>query len=148
MEGGTLAGFAVAGAAGLLVAGGSVLARGRCRAPGHWHVIGTTLLMALVAAVCGVVVIGVGTDAFLEATAPSCPFSGEGNAACVELDNVGKQAAAMGLLGGIGAGVLAGLVTAWRMSRSLRLVLGGLIATLGATVLLAESIVVLILWAG
>jgi hypothetical protein len=106
-----------------------------------------TLLIALVAAVCGVLVIGVGTDAFLEATAPSCPFSGEGNAAYVELDTVGKQAAAMGLLGGMAAGVLAGLATAWRMSRSLRLVLGGLVATLGATVLLAESIVVLILWA-
>lgn len=123
-----------------------MLARGRRPAPGIERVIGTTLLIALVAAMCGVVVIGVGTDAFLEATA-SCTFNAEGNAACVELDNAGKQAAAMGLLGGIGAGVLAGLVTAWRMSRSLRLVLGGLIATLGATVLLAESIFVLVLWA-
>jgi hypothetical protein len=33
------------------------------------------------------------------------------------------------------------------MSRSLRLVLGGLMATLGASVLLAESLVVLALWA-
>ena len=105
-----------------------------------------TLLIGLVAAVCAVVVVGVGTDVFITATAPSCPVSG-GEGTCTELDDVGKQAAAMGLLGGICAGVLAGLVTAWRMSRSLRLVLGGLIATLGATVLLAESLVVLILWA-
>jgi hypothetical protein len=147
MEEGTLLGFAVAGAAGLLVAAGSALARGRRIAPSPGRVIGMTLLIALVAAVCGVFVVGVGTDAWLNATAPSCSYGGEGNAACVPLDDVGKQAAAIGLLGGICAGVLAGLITAWRMSRSLRLALGGLIATLGATVLLAESLVVLALWA-
>jgi hypothetical protein len=87
--------------------------------------MGTTLLIALVAAVCSIVVVGMGTDAMLNATAPSCPSTGEGTC----------------------AGVVAGLVTAWRMSRSLRLVLGGLMATLGASVLLAESLVVLALWA-
>jgi hypothetical protein len=148
MEGGTLLGFAVAGAAGLLVAAGSALARSRRIAPSPRRVIGMTLLIALLAAVFGVfVVVGVGVDAWLNATAPSCSYGGEGNAACVPLDNVGKQAAGMGLLGDICAGVLAGLITAWRMSRSLRLVLGGLIATLGATVLLAESLAVLALWA-
>ncbi len=147
MEGGTLLGFAVAGAAGLLVAAGSALARGRRPASDLWRVIGITLLIALATAVCGVFVVGAGTDAWLNATAPSCPYSGEGEGSCVALDNLGKQAAAMGLLGGICTGVLAGLITAWTTSRSLRLVLGGLIATLGATVLLAESFVVIALWA-
>ena len=145
MEGGTLLGLAVAGAAGLLVAAGSALARGRRPTSGLGRVMGTTLLIALVAAVCSIVVVGVGADAWLNATAPSCPYTGEGT--CTALDDVGKQAAAMGLLGGICVGVLAGPVAAWRMSRSLRLVLGGLIATLGASVLLAESLVVLALWA-
>jgi hypothetical protein len=145
MEGGTLLGLAVAGAAGLLVAAGSALARGRRPTSGLGRVMGTTLLIALVAAVCSIVVVGMGTDAMLNATAPSCPSTGEGT--CAVLDDAGKQAAVMGLLGGICAGVVAGLVTAWRMSRSLRLVLGGLMATLGASVLLAESLVVLALWA-
>ena len=142
MEEGTLLGLALAGTSALLVILGSVLA-GRA-----WRVTGAAVLVAIAAAVCGVVVFGVGTDAWLHATAPSCQVGGgEGSAACVPLDDAGKQAAAMGLLGGICAGALAGLVTAWRMSRSLRVVLGGLIATLGAVVLLAESLVVLALWA-
>ena len=95
VEGGTLLGFAVAGAAGLLVAAGSALARGRRPASDLWRVIGITLLIALAAAVCGVFVVGAGTDAWLNATAPSCPYSGEGEGSCVALDNLGKQAAAV-----------------------------------------------------
>jgi hypothetical protein len=61
---------------------------------------------------------------------------------------VAKKAAATGLLGGLIAGVIGGLVTTHRRSRSLRTVAGGVLAVLGASVLMIESMIVLVLWSG
>jgi hypothetical protein len=46
------------------------------------------------------------------------------------------------------AGVIGGCIAAWWRSRSVRMVVGGLIAALGATVLALETLIVLVLWSG
>ena len=50
------------------------------------------------------------------------------------------------MLGGLLVGVVGGLAAAWWRSRSVRMVAGGVLASLGASVLVVESMVVLVLW--
>ncbi len=148
MEGGTFIGIVVAGTALVLVVVGALLGRsGRC-----WSSVVTySLAVALIAAVCGVTVVGAGTEAYL-GSVPECSTSENSPtppaANCLDGSDRGKQAAATGLLGGLIAGVIGGVVAAYRRSRSLRMVIGGVLAALGASVLMIESMIVLLLWSG
>ncbi|MGH3140055.1 MAG: hypothetical protein ACRDQE_09995 [Gaiellales bacterium] len=147
MEGGTEIGLATAASSAALVAVGVVLGRSGRAARGWSSVIGPSLGVATVAAVCGVLLVAAGTDAYAAATTPSCSDDeSQPTLTCVEPGDRRRGAAAMGLLGGLVLGIIGGCVTAWRCSRSLRMVAGGVIATLGATVLLIESLIVLVLW--
>jgi hypothetical protein len=76
----------------------------------------------------------------------ACCESDPGPIDCLDSGDRGKQAAAAGILGGLLAGVLDGCVAAWRRSRSVLVVVGGLLAAVGTTVLALETLVVLVLW--
>lgn len=111
--------------------------------------IAPSLAVALIAAVGGVMVVGAGADAYLGASMPACSTdeSHPTLGSCEDPGDLKRQAGAVGLVGGLLAGVIGGCVAAWRCSRSLRTVVGGVLAAVGATVLVIESLVVLVLWA-
>jgi disulfide bond formation protein DsbB len=149
VEGGTFIGIVVAGTAIVLVGAGALLGRS---GSGRSGVITYSLAAALIAAVCGVVIVAAGTEVYLSATVPDCSTSESTPTPpatnCLDGGDGGKKAAATGLLGGLVAGVIGGVVTAYRRSRSLRTVAGGVLAVLGASVLTIESMIVLVLWSG
>lgn len=110
--------------------------------------------MTLIAAVCGVMVVGAGADPYLGATVPACSSaeSHPTQGSCDDPGDRNRQAGAVGLLGGLLGGLLAavisGCVAEWRRSRSLRTVIGGVLTALGTTALAIESMILLVLWAG
>jgi hypothetical protein len=123
----------------------SAVRRGRRATRG---LIASSLAVALVAAACGVVIVAAGADAYLGATVPACSTdeSRPTLSYCSHPGDLGRQAGAVGVLGGLLAGVVGGALAAWRRSRSLRIVTGGTVAALGAAVLAVEALIVLVLW--
>src|SRR5439155_18049135 len=128
-----------------LAAGGVLL----CRSTRvSWAGAASVVAVALIAAVCGVMVVGIGMEAYMDGAVPACSTSESdpGPGDCLDPGDRGKQAAATGLVGGLLAGVLGGCIAAWRRSRSAWVVVGGLLAAVGTTVLALETLVVLVLW--
>jgi hypothetical protein len=147
MEGGTEIGLAIAASAAALVTAGLVLGRSGGASRGWSSVIAPSLGVAAVAAVCGALFGAAGADAYSAATTPTCSHDeSHPTLTCVESGDRRRSAGAMGVLGGLVAGFVGGCVTAWRCSRSLRMVIGGVFAALGATRLLIESMIVFVLW--
>lgn len=145
VEGGTVLGLAVADTASALAAGGVRL----CRSTRiSWAGAASVVAVALIAAAFGVMVVAGGTGLYQDAAVPACSTSegGPGPIDCLDSGDRGKQAAAAGLLGGLVAGVLGGCIEAWRRSRSVLVVVGGLLAAVGTTVLALETLVVPVLW--
>jgi hypothetical protein len=142
-------GLGIAGTAAVLVTTGAMLARSGRPSSGVLSVIAPSTAVALVVAFCAVVLVAGAADAYLGATVPTCSLSESHPTlgSCLEAGDQGRQAGAVGLLGGLLAGVIAGCLMAWHRSRSLRMVGGGVIAALGASVLLMETLFVLVLWA-
>jgi hypothetical protein len=145
VEGGTVVGLGVAGTAFALAAGGVLLCRSTLIS---WAGAASVVATALITAAFGVMVVAGGTGVYLDAAVPACSTSESdpGPTECLDAGDRGKQAAAAGLLGGLLAGVLGGCVAAWRRSRSVLVVVGGLLAAVGTTVLALETLVVLVLW--
>ncbi len=143
-------GLGIAGAAAVLVVAGAALARSSRARCGFTSVVGPALTVALIAAFCGAVIVATGTDGYLDATVTDCSHVGETVSPgqyCLEGSDRAKQAGGAGMLGGLLAGVIGGCAAAWWRSRSVRMVAGGVLASLGASVLAIESMVVLVLWA-
>lgn len=105
MEGGTLLGIEIAGTAAALVVAGAVVGRSGRAARGRLSVIVPSLGVTVIAAVCGVVLVGAGTDAYLAATTPDCSQDeSHPTLVCLDPGDRGKKAGAAGLLGGLVAG--------------------------------------------
>jgi hypothetical protein len=150
MESGTLVGLGIAGAAAVLVVAGAALTRSNRTRCGFRSVIGPALAVALITAFCGAVIVATGTHGYLDATVRDCSQASETVSPgqyCLEGSDRAKQAGGAGMLGGLLAGVVGGCAAAWWRSRSLRMVAGGVLASLGVSVLAIESMVVLVLWA-
>jgi len=146
VERGTLFGLAIAAVAAALLVAGLMLGR---RRPGSGAVALPSLAVALAAVVLGTVGVGVATQAYESATVPTCPDAeASWPSSCAQPGDARRSAGAMGLLGGLIVGVVAGCAMAWRRSRSLKVVAGGLLAAAGGAVLTVEGMVVMLLWAG